>query len=255
MPQIFWRTFQVRQFPVLFALLIALSSAASLARAQDNAISYIDPPTVDQGDAYRDAIAGDRIRADLNYVDETTRNLLDDNDTARPTEPVRERDGIYLPLGGSGFGVFFVVLFFVVLLFLFLKFGAGGTLMRGEPKDGSRKKTPTESWGLRPDDIPEGDLLSRIKAMSDRREALILLLRYCLLRAAEATDTHFRRADTEREALGRLPTNWPRFQQLRRLLMQTELVHYGGRDIDDNSYQSALNDGADILNAGGRNGR
>jgi hypothetical protein len=90
--------------------------------------------------------------------------------------------------------------------------------------------------------------------MPDRRAALILLLRYCLLRGAEATGTNFRRADTEREALGRIPGEWPLFANLRRLLMQTELVHYGGREIDDAAYDAALKDGAEILRAGGGNG-
>lgn len=252
MPQIVWRTAQVRQFPLFAVLMIALFSVTSAAWAQDDT-SFIEFPTTEDGTAYRDAVDGTGVRTDLAYVDETTQDFLTGD--ARPTEPVRNDRDFYLPSGGSGPGVFIVIALFVIALFLILKFGAGGTLLRGDPKNVEKKKTPSESWGLKPEDIPEGDLLSRIKSMTDRREALILLLRYCLLRAAEATDTNFRRADTEREALGRLPHQWTYFAQLRRLLMQTELVHYGGREIDDESYKSALKDGAEILIAGGGRGR
>lgn len=256
MPITFWRTPVVRQLSPLISATFMLSLASAPLWAQDDArqTTYLEVPQSDQADTYRDAVARDRLQVDLKYVDETSENLL--QDVARPTEPRRERDGqIYLPTGGSGPGVFIVVALFVIALILFLKFGAGGTLLRPEPKEPKAKSKTSENWGLKPEDIPEGDLLSRIKAMTDRREALILLLRYCLLRASEATDTQFRRADTEREALGRLPQQWPLFAKLRRLLMQTELVHYGGRDIDDEAYETALKDGAEILIRGGQHGR
>lgn len=254
MPQTIWRTIAVRQFLVLSALCGMLLCISTPSPAQDAETTFIDIPRTENGDAYRDAIANDRLRSDLAYVDETNQDFL--SDTAAPTRPVEQRQqrDFYLPSGG-GNGVFIVVALFVIALFLILKFGAGGTLLRGDPKNTPKKKDPKESWGLSSDDIPDGDILGKIKAMTDRKEALILLLRYCLLRAADATDTNFRRADTEREALGRLPNQWPRFPQLRRLLMQTELVHYGGRDIDDESYRAALKDGAEILIEGGQRGR
>jgi len=254
-----WRTCVVRQTALFILCFCALITAPVVLWAQDEdtrPITYLDIPQSPEAEAYQDATRRSRIQNNINYVDETTEDLL--ADVARPTEPrqPRNNDGqIYLPTGGSGPGVFIVVALFAIALLLFLKFGAGGTLLRAEPKDAKKKdKTPGEDWGLRPEDIPEGDLLSKIKNMTDRREALILLLRYCLLRAAEATETNFRRADTERDALGRLPGEWPLFANLRRLLMQTELVHYGGREIDDAAYDTALKDGAEILRIGGRNG-
>ena len=254
MLHIHWRTCVVRQIPPFLLCLLALIVAPAALWAQDDPrpTTYLELPDTPEGDAYRDATRRGRIQNDLRYVDETGENLLADVD--RPTAPRRD-NGHYLPNGGNGPGVFIVVALFAVALFLFLKFGAGGTLLRSEPKNAKEKDAaPGEDWGLRPEDIPEGDLLSRIRNMPDRRAALILLLRYCLLRGAEATGTNFRRADTERDALGRIPGEWPLFANLRRLLMQTELVHYGGREIDDAAYDAALKDGAEILRAGGGNG-
>lgn len=256
MSRIHWRTSLVRQTSPFLMCLFALLAAPAVLCAQDaSPTTYLDLPPSAQADAYRAAVRRSRVETDIRYIDETSEDLL--ADVARPSEPrPTSDDGIYLPSGGGGPGVFIVIALFVIALILFLKFGAGGTLLRGEPKDAKDKeKTPAEEWGLRPEDIPEGDLLARIRTMPDRREALILLLRYCLLRAAEVTNTNFRRADTEREALGRLPDAWPLFGTLRRLLMQTELVHYGGREIDDAAYDIALKDGAEILRQGGRNGR
>jgi len=255
MTKTFWRAVWARQSSPLFGCLIAACLAGNPAWAQDSQTTYIDIPTTSDTDAYRDATRRARLQDDISYIDETGEDLL--ADTARETEPrpaERDRD-IYLPTGAGGPGVFIVVALFAVALILLFKFGAGGTLLRGDPKNTDKKTKPAQDWGLKPDDIPEGDLLSQIKGMADRREALILLLRYCLLRAAELTETNFRRADTEREALARLPQQWPLFANLRRLLMQTELVHYGGRDIDDESYTAALKDGAEILIKGGSRGR
>ncbi|MFV2053538.1 hypothetical protein [Aliiroseovarius sp. YM-037] len=214
--------------------------------AQESETTFLDMPRGSGSAAYSEAVARRGLTTDIDYVDQTDQNFLSDGEVVRRTEPRS------LPIGGSGngFGVFLVVAVIALLLFLFLKFGAGGTLLRADPKEGKPRRKRAEGWGLRAEDAPAGDILSQIRAMTDRREALILLLRHCLLQAAQETDTNFARADTERDALRRLPDRWTRFDLLKRLLQQTELVHYGGREIDDTAYEASLQDGARILTGG-----
>ena len=98
--------------------------------------------------------------------------------------------------------------------------------------------------------IPPSTLLDQIRAMGDRREALILLLRHSLLSAADATDVRFARVDTERDALRRLPKEWRHFSELDFILRETEWVHYGGRSIEDDIFTRCLEAGEKILGKG-----
>jgi len=183
------------------------------------------------------------VDTSISYVDETSEDFLTTDRTPAPQVQRTRRTGTQGP------NVFVIVGLFAVALFLLLKFGGAGALLRADPKSGSKPKKRAKGWGLTASEAPAGDILSQIRAMTDRRAALILLLRYCLLQAADETDTMFKRADTEREALSRLPDTWRHRDKLRHILMQTELVHYGGRDIADDDYETALSHGSTILRA------
>jgi hypothetical protein len=151
-----------------------------------------------------------------------------------------------------GFGsgqVWGVVLALVVGIALWLRFGGSGVLFARAP---ARERPVTEApdhWRADLSDGAQGpaDLLRRIAAMQDRRAALVRLLRHCLLRAGQECQTRFARADTEREAFGRVPSAWRSHQALGVLLRGAELAHYGGRPVDDAGFDQALAVGRDIL--------
>ncbi|MGY3611561.1 hypothetical protein ACWGRJ_47865, partial [Bradyrhizobium sp. Lot11] len=89
-----------------------------------------------------------------------------------------------------------------------MRFGNGGVLLSSAPRDIKRRHGEApESWRM---SVAEGeekpsDFLQRIAAMADRRQALVLLLRHCLLHAADVTGTRLFRSDTERAVFARLP--------------------------------------------------
>ncbi|WP_373634858.1 hypothetical protein [Yoonia sp. SS1-5] len=222
-----------------FLLGFAFATAAGLVSAQDQT-TYLTPER-DPDSAYLAAVDGRGVSTDVRYVDETDRDLLENN-----VEAARE-PGRPVNFDGDGLGTFLVVLVVAGLLFLFLKFGAGGALLRADPNATKKPRKRARAWGLTAAEKSAADILAQIRAMASRRDALILLLRHCLLQAADETETNFKRSDTEREALSRLPQKWRFYTQLQGLMFQTELVHYGGREIADDAYETALQNGARIL--------
>jgi hypothetical protein len=138
-----------------------------------------------------------------------------------------------------------------LLLFLWLRFGGGGLLARAPAAAPAPTVTP-EGWALSDPDAPGGDILARAAAMADRRAALVLLLRACLLHAAQATGTRLARSDTERRVLARLPGSFAALGPLAELLRRTELAHYGGRDVSDADFTASL--GAAQMLLGARHG-
>jgi hypothetical protein len=86
--------------------------------------------------------------------------------------------------------------------------------------------------------------------MADRRQALVLLLRHCLLHAADVTGTRLSRSDTERALFARLPETMPDRERLEYLLSEAELVHYGGRAVAESHFGALLNVARSLLSAG-----
>ena len=233
----------LRRFSLSGAVLAAwLMLGAGVAHAQDTT-TFLDPPR-DAANTYPQVVPQGRVDRDIRYVDETNIDLLTGE---RPAAPDIPRTSPRLRFGGEGLGTFWIVLLVVALLFIFLKFGAGGMLLSADPAAPRKPRKRAKAWGLTAADQSANDIMSQVRAMASRREALILLLRHCLLQAADETETTFKRADTEREALSRLPAKWRRYTELQSILYHSELVHYGGREIDDTAYETALGHGARIL--------
>lgn len=206
--------------------------------AQDGT-TYLTPP---KGQTDYDAVASPpQVETGIRYIDETDEKFLERETVKTPIlRPARRID-----LGGLNVAIIVGVV--ALLLFLLLKYGGAGALLRADPSSGTKPKKRAKGWGLTAAETPAGDILAQIMAMEDRREAMILLLRHCLLQAADETDTYFQRADTEREAMARLPKSWPHLSKLGHIAIQTELVHYGGRAITDEDYNTALDSGRTIL--------
>lgn len=220
------------------SVLLALCLTSSVAFAET---TYLTPPQGEQAEAFRQVAEAGRLQTDIQYIEKTDQDFLVDELPAFDGDSARN-----VVQGINGFAILVVVSAIALLIFLFLKFGGAGGLLSADPGDGKPRKK-TKAWGLTAEDEEIGDIMSKVRAMTNRREALILLLRHCLLQAAHETQTNFRRSDTEREALGRLPKAWRSFPQLEKLLRRSELVHYGGRSIDDDGYGLALAEGEMIL--------
>lgn len=76
--------------------------------------------------------------------------------------------------------------------------------------------------------------------MEDRRKALILLTGHALERAANMNDLRIARSQTARDVLRILPRQWPHRDAVRTLVREAEIVHFGGRDIAEETWQACL---------------
>jgi hypothetical protein len=157
------------------------------------------------------------------------------------------------PAVGGSAAVVLVLVALVVIIGLAMFFGNGGVLLSSAPRDVKKRQGEApESWRTSDAGTEErpGDFLQRIAAMADRRQALVLLLRHCLLHAADVTGTRLFRSDTERAVFARLPATMPDRERLEHLLAEAELVHYGGRPLQDGHFDTLLNSARALLSAG-----
>lgn len=127
-------------------------------------------------------------------------------------------------------------------------YAAGGALWAPETAgDASEAVQAPKGWGESEADLLENRSLAQIAQMADRRAAVVRLLRLCLLHAAETTKTGFKRSDTERDAFGRVPLSWSGSGYLKRLLIVAELAHYGGRSVDEATFQTLIEGARGVL--------
>ncbi|EXL02426.1 hypothetical protein [Aquamicrobium defluvii] len=154
------------------------------------------------------------------------------------------------PLVSGPAAMVMVIAMLAIGIGLWLRFGGGGALLSSTPRELKHKTVAPDGWAMRPDgpQSQPSDLLDRIAAMSDQRAAMIELLRHCLLHAADVSVTQFARSDTERSALARLPGNLPGRPLLEELLVETELVHYGGRNLPKERFAALLGNARRLLN-------
>ncbi|GHB44344.1 hypothetical protein GCM10007094_37050 [Pseudovibrio japonicus] len=94
--------------------------------------------------------------------------------------------------------------------------------------------------------------LVSILRLQDRREALIQLAQAALAAAVSAEGVLLQRSWTAREALRHLPGNQSHISALRSLVHASELVHFGGRDVSEEEFQSHVDDIRPLLQSEAR---
>lgn len=243
------RNWFVPVFLGLFALI--LTCGPVLAQSSDQAgeapltIDRVTAPRGDLAEDYRRIAARAGLRSDVTYA-KGIRGSLPLDEAYRPPKDDLQRQTDPLITGPAAMIVVFVLL--LVAAGLWLRYGGSGMLLSSTPRDLPQKTTAPDSWRISDDpNLTTGDLLAQIAAMTDRRAALVRLLRHCLLQAGIATDTRFARSDTEREAFRRLPETWMGRNGLSGILTMTELAHYGGRSVSEDSFAKSLAAARDIL--------
>lgn len=221
---------------VLGVLLVAGQTAAQTvadpALADAPKITAIDPPRSVVADHYRAQATRQGVQTDATYAAKLDGQLRNDGRFVPPEKPVESSD--YDPPSLSGnVGMVLVLAVVLAALALWLRFGGGGALLSKGPGEIAPKPAAPQGWTL-PDGaaLPVGgDVFATIRAMADRRAAMVLLLRTSLMQAAATCGTRFARSDTERDALRRLPPSVLGRSVLGDLLREAELAHYGGREV------------------------
>ncbi|MFL5017454.1 MAG: hypothetical protein ACJ8EW_14900 [Rhizobium sp.] len=244
----------IRTVSLLVALLLAASAQISSAWAQDS-----DTRQVVGGDHQKSAVGAEYaaqcqqngLRCTLVYGDvaakaEPASNTTKSSPQRKPLMIPRE------PVVNGPLAVAVVLVGLIVVIGLWIRFGNGGVLLSSAPRDIKRQGEAPESWRTSAAEAEEkpSDFLQRIAAMADRRQALVLLLRHCLLHAADVTGTRLFRSDTERAVFARLPDNMPDRDRLENFLTAVELVHYGGRTLAESHFGILLTTARGLLSSG-----
>ena len=242
----------IRKLGLLVALLLAASAQLSPAWAQDS-----DSQQVGGGAQKKSAVGAEYaaqcqqngLRCTLVYGDaspkvEPASNTTTSSPQRKPLMIPRE------PVVSGSLAVAVVLVGLIVAIGLWMRFGNGGVLLSSAPRDIKRQGEAPESWRTSAAAEGTSDFLERIAAMADRKQALVLLLRHCLLHAADVTGTRLFRSDTERAVFARLPDNMPDRDRLENFLTAVELVHYGGRTLAESHFSVLLTTARGLLSSG-----
>jgi hypothetical protein len=228
----------------LWLLLAGLLATAGLAQTFEfegrNVVS-LTPPRTAAGDRQASALAASGVQAQIGYLPKLA-VVPEQKAPAKQPDRVPQR-----PVNNSIWLSVTVIAAVAAVLVFWAAFSGGALFAPNVDAKERKPATVPQGWAHSARDLGGQNSLLEIGRIADRRAALVRLLRLCLLRGAEATDTAFRKSDTEREALRRLPETWSGTGYLQTLLRATELAHYGGRSVQETEFQQLLADAAALL--------
>ncbi len=208
-----------------------LACAASPAPAQSPGPAPVEIGPA--GEAYLKALRLRRIDTDVRYFDPTRPAPDLDTDVAPPKpEPGDQGDRPQANLRV----VFVAALILGGVVVLFLRFGGGLSVSFGRAGDnahrGGRRGAETAPGA------PPPSSLAAILAIADRRAALVTLAGAALTRAVEAQGLLFQKSWTGRDVLRHLPPATAFRDDLQALVLASERVHFGGRDVSEDEFRS-----------------
>ncbi len=204
-------------------------------------VAVIRAPRDAAGQARADGLSRAGLQAQIVYLGKFDGNI----EQKDPPKVAAEKPKVPLTSGPVAMVLVMVTLVAALGLWVYV---SGGALWAPEAAgDPSKVVQAPKGWGESEADLLENRSLAQIAQMPDRRVALVRLLRLCLLHAAGVTETAFKRSDTERDAFGRVPPHWSGLAYLKRLLIAAELAHYGGRSVDEVTFQTLIEGARAIL--------
>lgn len=205
----------------------------------------------DSGAAYLKAIRFRRIDVDVAYFD-PTRPPPPMEAGQEPTAPAERTDvsGEWA-MGDLSFpGLVISAAVLLLIVYVFARFGGNVTVSMGRDAENAtrqRGKTPFDNRGST---HPVPGNLASILRLQDRREALVQLAQAALAAAISANGVLLQRSWTAREALRHLPADQSHLSALRSLVLASERVHFGGRDVSEEEFQSHVDEIRPLLQAG-----
>lgn len=224
---------------------LALPAAAQL--TQDDV-----EPTGTPNAAYQDSIKS--AQTEVIYLRPTAEFRPDESITIEVPETVEEQR-----MSETSARWFWGLIFGAILAFvLFILVTQGGAIgvSFGQTGDGRLDRGAPDEAEPDPfaalNEQPLDQFLASLRAMADRRLALILLVGRTLERAADLNELRLARAQTARDVVRMLPRDWHHFEALRNLVRQVEIVHFGGRDLAEDSWEDCYNAAQPILRGAAR---
>jgi len=144
-----------------------------------------------------------------------------------------------------------MVLILGAIGYLFLRYGGNMavSLKRDAANVGrDRPRGPVEApaWATKTGSLED------ILRISDRRQALIQLMRRALTVTVSANGILMQRSWTARDALRHLPATQSHLDHLRDLVLASERVQFGGRNITETEFRGHVDDCRPLLGSGAR---
>lgn len=198
------------------------------------------------GTAYLDALKLRRIDTEVRYYD-PTRPAPELETDAKPPRAAREGGGGELaPRLTIGLPALLIL---IAVIALFLRYGGGLTVSFGRVGENARGPGRGVAGGEGESAVPAG--LGAILAIDDRRAALVTLAEAALARAVAAQGLLFQKSWTGRDVLRHLPRTAPHWDDLRGLVLASERVHFGGRDVSEDEFRAHVHRIRPLIEAGG----
>lgn len=141
------------------------------------------------------------------------------------------------------------VLILGMVAYLFLRFGgnlAVSLKREGGNAERTRARGPVEApaWATRAGSLED------ILRMRDRRQALIQLMHKALSATVSANGILMQRSWTARDALRHLPASQGYLDRLRDLVLASERVQFGDRDVTEDEFQNHVEKCRPLLGTG-----
>ncbi|MEM1297795.1 MAG: DUF4129 domain-containing protein [Pseudomonadota bacterium] len=207
-------------------------------------------PTGAPNSAYTDAVWGRNIQSKIVYIRPEVDFKADKQVKIKVPDPEEEER---TPIFSNRFiiGVFLAFVLAVILYVFIVNSNAVGVSFRKTGE--ARRSDGCRDEGASPEDIssqPLDAFLAGLAAMADKREALILLVSRALERAADLNGLRLARAQTARDVLRVLPSEWAHMKALRGLVREAEIVHFGGRDLSPEKWDECFSAAQPIFRGG-----
>ena len=224
-----------------FFLVIKLSlfCLVAVANAQQPSVEVLELRA--SGEDYLRAIRYLRIETDVAYFDPTQpAPPLETSETPRAQDASEDeaRSGT-----NASVGRFFTTLISLVILvgvvYLAVRLGGAGTVSFGQaPENATRRKKGGALGASQGANVPAN--LQAIAQMQDRRAALVALSQYILARLMSAQGVLLQRSWTARDTLRRIPRDLDHRAALQALVLASERVQFGGRDVTEEEFCNHL---------------
>lgn len=244
----------IRHFRIPGFALTCLAASATSGLAQSDAPNtQLDIERGDSARAYAEGLRFSRIQKDIFYIDELNQPIPMNGlprFERRPEPEVEEAPEVRPITGGERWGT--VAIFAVLILiigYIAYRFGSGfgGSFQKRPDKGGTGTRQNGTTRPVYKPETPTEILLAQLRAMEDRREALVTLIEHLLPAAAHQNDIRLGRSETAREIIRRLPGKWTMLPELKRIVMTEELVQFGGRDLPERTFEDCLRRAIPIL--------
>ena len=221
----------MRGFPWLL-LAVVLALTAQRAAAQE---AVVEPLEIrESGTDYLRSIRLRRIDTDVGYYDPTRPPPPLDTSAEPPKrrDPAEPRD-IDLPT------TLITTAILLAIGYVFLRYGGGFSVsFRSDAENAERARRKGGPISGGDDEVPAS--LDAILRLSDKRQALVLLARRALAATVAANGVLLQRSWTARDALRHIPPEQKYLEELRALVLASERVQFGGRDVAEDEFEEHL---------------